>query len=843
MSTDRRGRHDNPDVPRQHGRQLKLGLAVALLTGLSVIPAGTAAAAPGPAATPALGTLVGRAVLPAATFAGGPASGRFIGAGPIAGQQVPFAHQPVQGFSALLPDRHARGVYWALVDNGYGAEENSADFDLRLYRVAPDLGNPRATAGVRVLGHLDLADPDHKVPFTITNELTRARLLTGADFDTESVRQGADGTFWIGDEFGPWILHFGRTGRLLEAPIAEPDPANPGQPLRAPQNQGLEEPTTLRLMNALRQHAAAFGGAAPVVSPDANMLADNDPATNVASRVAPPPATGVVAASSELLTVAQLHTDGIKVVPYTVDDPAQMDKLLRLGVDGIISDDSDLLYQRVAAFDANNDGTPGDYLLPDGRVDRTRFDLEGHRGSRDLRPENTLPAYEAGLDNLIGTVETDTGISADNVPVIDHDPAITPDKCRSADGTAIPTAGILVRSLTARQIQSRFVCDLLLPGRPRQTNDLARSPVAVAFAAARHLPNGAYTKPTLQNLFDFTDFYARWFGTGPGRHDAGAAVRARNAAEVHYNIETKLNPRPEFAARTVGPVAFEAIDDGLIARNHRQARTTLQSFDWRTLLLAQAHHPDIATVALMGDSPVFADRTIPGSSDGTNLQPVTPGGTSPWLGGLVWPYRQTLTNTPGKVQTSGGFEAMAISPDGRTLYPVLEKPLAGSTTGTALVAEFDIASRRYTGRTWSYPFDPTGISVPDFQLYAPDRGVVIERDNSTGTTAGLKKVYAVRLGAPGTALVKTPVADLEHLADPAGIARRDRFARPGDVVGDPGQFAMPYVTIEAVVVTDPRHLVIVNDNNYPFSIGRHVGAGVTDDDDFIAVRLDAPLPR
>src|SRR4051794_32607004 len=82
------------------------------------------------AATPSSGnaTLVGRAVLPAATFAGGPSSGHYIGAGPIGGQPVPFAHQPVQGFSALVPVRGAAGDYWALVDNGYGAEENSADF-------------------------------------------------------------------------------------------------------------------------------------------------------------------------------------------------------------------------------------------------------------------------------------------------------------------------------------------------------------------------------------------------------------------------------------------------------------------------------------------------------------------------------------------------------------------------------------------------------------------------------------------------------------------------------------------------------------------------------------------
>jgi glycerophosphoryl diester phosphodiesterase len=104
-------------------------------------------------------------------------------------------------------------------------------------------------------------------------------------------------------------------------------------------------------------------------------------------------------------------------------------------------------------------------------------------------------------------------------------------------------------------------------------------------------------------------------------------------------------------------------------------------------------------------------------------------------------------------------------------------------------------------------------------------------------------VYAVTLPAGGGTVTKTPVADLLHIADPAGIARRDRFAQPGDLVGEPGQLAMPYVTIEAVVVQDPRTLVIVNDNNDPFSVGRHIGTKHTDDNDWIKIRLDHALPH
>lgn len=452
------------------------------LIALASLAAAAACAAfgagPSAAEPPAGATLEGRAVLPATTFAAGPASGALLGTAPINGVTPPFRGQPVQGFSAVL-DNHD-GTFWAMPDNGYGSIENSADFELRVYRIRPRLATAAGGAGrIGLIGNIRLRDPGYRVPFPIVNQFTRSRILTGADFDIESMQRAPDGTLWFGDEFGPVLLHTSRTGVVLAPPVPLPDADQQGTEVRSPQSPYSEESSTLRVMNAVRAHARANGNTSTlVVSPDAALIADGDPATGVANRAAPPAGSGLAPASSEIIDVTSLQAAGFPVVPYTVNDTATMNRLLKLGVKGLISDRSDLLYDAVAGYDANGDGTPGDYLGADGLIDRTKLDAQGHRGSRNLRPENTLPAMEAGLDELVTTLETDTGLTKDGQLVLFHDPYVEAAKCRRADGAPYTSdQDLLIHQLTAAEIQSRFVCDKMFRG-DSQANDRSLSPVA-----------------------------------------------------------------------------------------------------------------------------------------------------------------------------------------------------------------------------------------------------------------------------------------------------------------------------------------------------------------------------
>jgi hypothetical protein len=83
---------------------------------------------------------------------------------------------------------------------------------------------------VDVLGSISLRDPRHRVPFPIVNENTKDRILTGGDFDIESVRRARDGSLWFGEEFGPFLVHTDATGAVLEAPIPTPGIQSPDSP-------------------------------------------------------------------------------------------------------------------------------------------------------------------------------------------------------------------------------------------------------------------------------------------------------------------------------------------------------------------------------------------------------------------------------------------------------------------------------------------------------------------------------------------------------------------------------------------------------------------------------------
>jgi len=211
--------------------------------------------------------VAGHAILPAATFVAPPAdappgfatSGRFTGPGNTrneargsvmgnvgaaygnreTGIALPFAGQPVQGFSGIRPAGNGTpgdGSYWVTADNGFGNRRNSPDALLMIHRVRPDF----AAGTIAIERTIFLSDPERRVPFHIVTDPSPTRYLTGADFDTESLQVGPDGSFWLGDEFGPFIIHADAQGRILRVFETMLD----GQPIRSPDNPAFQVPAT-----------------------------------------------------------------------------------------------------------------------------------------------------------------------------------------------------------------------------------------------------------------------------------------------------------------------------------------------------------------------------------------------------------------------------------------------------------------------------------------------------------------------------------------------------------------------------------------------------------------------
>jgi len=204
-----------------------------------------------------------------------------------------------------------------------------------------------------------------------------------------------------------------------------------------------------------------------------------------------------------------------------------------------------------------------------------------------------------------------------------------------------------------------------------------------------------------------------------------------------------------------------------------------------------------------------------------------------------------LPNLPGEalfeVRRSNGFESMAKSPDGSKLYPMFEGPLYDAATKSVektgdktyvRINELDVASRSYTGKQWKYLLEEVGNVAADFQLLDATTGLVIERDDSTEGVAPacpneartdcftrparLKRVYKIDLAAADADgfVRKVAYIDLTRIANPKRLAKLG----PNEAV-----FALPHLGPEGLAMVDATHIVLVNDNNFPYSSGREIG--------------------
>lgn len=188
------------------------------------------------------------------------------------------------------------------------------------------------------------------------------------------------------------------------------------------------------------------------------------------------------------------------------------------------------------------------------------------------------------------------------------------------------------------------------------------------------------------------------------------------------------------------------------------------------------------------------------------------------------------------VPRSGGYEGMASSPDGKKVYPLLEKPTITNGKGDNVngvrylnIFEFDVEKGQFTDNTYKYPLEKGATAIGDFNLIDESRGLVIERDNDQGDVdlscekqakpcfkkpAKFKRIYLIDLAQTDKdgMVKKLGYIDLLNIKDPNGKAK---IGKRDDKV-----FKFPYFTIENVDKIDDTHIIVGDDNNFPFTQGR-----------------------
>ena len=226
------------------------------------------------------------------------------------------------------------------------------------------------------------------------------------------------------------------------------------------------------------------------------------------------------------------------------------------------------------------------------------FDLQAHRGGRDARPENTLPAFAYSLAIGVTTLEMDMQITADGVIVIRHNKAIPWYLTKNSWGRFL---------VNDEEPDIRFwkLADLKKFDIGAMSPDAPYGYWESHGKTQKQVPGAKLC--TLEEVFQL--------------------VKAWGNDKVFLNIETKSYPYPSNPVNPDPAVWVKKFYD-LVKKYDMQERVFLQSFDWRTLIEMKKLDPKIVTVALTANQPSWN-----GEGDEGDYQWPGRKAPSPWMAG------------------------------------------------------------------------------------------------------------------------------------------------------------------------------------------------------------------
>lgn len=180
------------------------------------------------------------------------------------------------------------------------------------------------------------------------------------------------------------------------------------------------------------------------------------------------------------------------------------------------------------------------------------IDLQGHRGSRGLMPENTIPAMIEAIKQGVTTLEMDVVITQDKQVVLSHEPFMNLEICTPPNGFVLDQSSrekSNIYQMTYDKVKQWDVGVKIHPRFPEQQK------------LAVH-------KPLLEEVIAAVERYIKENGLQP----------------VLYNIETKIEPSTDNVFHPT-PSVFVDLLSAVIVNAGISNRTTIQSFDPRSLII------------------------------------------------------------------------------------------------------------------------------------------------------------------------------------------------------------------------------------------------------------------
>lgn len=194
------------------------------------------------------------------------------------------------------------------------------------------------------------------------------------------------------------------------------------------------------------------------------------------------------------------------------------------------------------------------------------FDLQGHRGARGLRPENTIPAFIIALDSGVTTVELDLAVTKDKQIVVSHEPWMSASICLQPDGAEIRESEEKKFNLYEMDYEEIQKFDCGSKGNERFPEQLKQE----------------VSKPLLKDVIVAVEHHIKSYGS----------------YEVDYNIEIKSSPSGDNKFHPT-PGVFSDLVYNLLDQYLPMERVVIQSFDFRVLKYWHEKYPNIRLSALI----------------------------------------------------------------------------------------------------------------------------------------------------------------------------------------------------------------------------------------------------